>query len=212
MSEREKFISDIKVGIVTFLALLLVVIGVTLAGGDKGLFLQKTVVFKARINDISGLKKGGTVTMGGMAIGKVTRVDLLENEEKNPVEVTMEIRSDIQHRIKEDSTPSIRTQGMLGDRYVEISIGSKDAPSLKPGKPLIGNNPSNFDETLEQAKNTLAETSKLLEAINHKQGTMGQFIYDEKFYQKLTDITTSMDDLLKDFKKNPRRYVKLSIF
>lgn len=212
MNEQAKIASDLRVGIVTFIAILCLVAGITLAGGDRGLLFQKTIPLTARINDISGLKKGSTVTMGGMNIGKVTDITLLDENAENIIEVMMEVRADVKTRIKKDSLPSIRTQGMLGDRYIEISIGSKEAPPLEDGAPLIGSSTSNFDDTLHEARATLTETTKLLEAINKQEGTVGQLVYDETFYQKLTDITVGLNDLIKDFKKNPRRYIKFSIF
>lgn len=212
MSERDKFVSDMRVGIVTFISLILLISGVLFAGGDKGLLFQETVLLKAQINDISGLKKGSTVTMGGMNIGKVTNVSLLHSEEENLIEVLMQIRGDVRARVKSDSKPSIRTQGMLGDRYIEITPGSKDAEELPEGHPLMGTCTSNFDDTLSQARATLAESTKMLEAINKQQGTLGQFVYDQEFYQKLNDITGETNELIKDFKKNPRRYIKFSLF
>lgn len=212
MDSKEKITSDLRVGIVTFIAILCLVAGITFAGGDKGLLFQKTAMLKARINDISGLKKGSTVTMGGMNIGKVVDIRLLEAEAESMIEVEMEIRANVQSRVKTDSIPSIRTQGMLGDRYIEISVGTKDSENLKEGGYLVGSTTSNFDDTLQEARTTLSETTKMLAAINQQQGTVGQFVYDQTFYQQLTDITVELDALIKDFKKNPRRYIKFSLF
>lgn len=208
----EHIMSDLRVGIVTFISITCLVIAVAFAGGDKGLLLQKSTTLKAHLNDISGLKKGSTVTLGGMSIGKVTDVQLLDGNGENLIEVTMEIRSNVLVRIKADSKAAVRTQGMLGDRYIEISMGSQEAAPFDPAIPLLGNGGSNFDDALYQATETLTQTTKMLEAINQQQGSMGHFVYDEQFYNKLLAITTQVQDLLKDFKQNPRRYVKLSVF
>jgi ABC-type transporter Mla subunit MlaD len=124
----------------------------------------------------------------------------------------MEIRSDVRERIKTDSVPAIRTQGMLGDRYIDISMGTETAPSLPEGAPLVGEAATDFDKTLRQATEVLDETEKLLTAVNEQRGTAGQLVYDEKLYTSLTEITTELKDLIQDFKKNPRRYIKFSLF
>ena len=62
---QSKTWSDFRVGAVTFIAIIFLVLGVTFAGGDKGLFLQKTSRVRARLADVGGLKKGSSVTMGG---------------------------------------------------------------------------------------------------------------------------------------------------
>ncbi len=212
MNEREKVISDLKVGIVAFLSIICLVTAVAFAGGDKGLLFKKTSQLTACLNDISGLKKGSTVTMGGMNIGKVTRIALLQGEADSFIEVTMDVRSDLLSLNKSDSKPTIKTQGMLGDRYIEISMGSAESPSLPEGKSLYGTTAVNFDDTVSQAKAALEQTTKVLEAINTQEGTAGHFIYDEKLYSKLLEVANQINEVLKDFKENPRRYVKMSIF
>ena len=196
--------SDVRVGLLTFAALLLLVLGITFAGGDKGLFLQKTSFLKAHLADVGGLKKGSSVTMGGMTIGRVTDIHFVANPEEL-IEVDFQVRSDIRGRIKADSICSVRTQGMLGDRYLDVSLGSKKAGPLPESAVLGGNPATDFDATLRQASDVLGETEKVLTAVNEKQGTVGQFFYDGEFYRELTD-------LIKDFKKHPRKYIKFSLF
>lgn len=210
--DQEKAWSDFRVGLITFAAFSLLVLGVTFAGGDKGLLFKKTSVVRAWLADVGGLKRGSSVTMGGMTVGKVTDITLGHGSKRSQIEVTMEIRSDVRARIKTDSLPSVRTQGMLGDRYIDISMGNGKSGVLPEKRPLVGKAASDFDTTLRQASDVLNETQQLLNAINEKQGTVGQFFYDERFYDRLLEITSELNELIKDFKKNPKRYVKLSIF
>ncbi len=220
---KDRLWSDFRVGIITFIGLTCLVLGITFAGGDKGLLFKKVTLVKARLGDVGGLKKGGSVTMNGMVIGKVTDIffaDGNDGKEAQPeiektssqIEVTMEIRTDIRRRIHVDSVPAVRTQGMLGDRYVDIPPGSTDKEILPEGKILIGASATDFDKTLNQTISVLSETQKLLSSINNRQGTAGKLLYDEEFYNKLMGISTELDGLIKDFKKNPRRYIKFSVF
>jgi len=209
---QEKAWSDFRVGLITFAGLFCLVFGVVFAGGDKGLLFSKTSLVKARLLDVGGLKKGSSVTMGGMTIGRVTEITFVDGSRENQIEVVMEIRSNVRNRIKTDSVPSIRTQGMLGDRYVDISMGSDGAGELPGVSPLIGDAATDFDKTLRQATEVLTETEKLLTAVNDQRGTAGRFVYDEELYSTLTEITTELRDLIKDFKQHPRKYIKFSLF
>ena len=210
--DQEKIWSDFRVGLITFIALLALILGVTFAGGEKGILFQKTSTITAWLTNVGGLKKGSSVTMSGMTIGRVTNIVFIGQSQESQIEVTMQIRLDIRNRIKTDSVPSVRTQGMLGDRYVDISMGTEAAPTLPEGKALIGKAATDFDETLHQAIGVLKETEKLLSAVNEKQGTVGRLVYEDAFHKRLMDITQELNDLIKDFKKNPRRYVKFSVF
>jgi phospholipid/cholesterol/gamma-HCH transport system substrate-binding protein len=209
--DSDKAWTELRVGLMSFTAMFFLVLGVTFAGGEKGILFRKTSLVKAKLSDIGGLKKGSMVTMGGMSIGKVIKVDFVEHAEA-PIEVIMQIRSDFRPYIKTDSRPTVKTQGMLGDRYIEITVGTKESPILSETDNLVGNSSSDFDDTLRQAKAALSETTKMLEAINAQQGTIGQFLYDPQIYERLNTITKEVDELLKDFKANPRRYVKFSVF
>ncbi|MBI3999282.1 MAG: MCE family protein [Candidatus Omnitrophica bacterium] len=227
--ETEQVWIDFRIGLITFSAVVFLVFGITFAGGDKGLLLQKVTTVKARLADVGGLKKGASVTMSGMVIGKVTHItfadgqdgevvlggedgNIVQPHENSQIEVAMEIRSDMRRRIKIDSVPAVRTQGMLGDRYIDLPSGSEEAEILPEGKVLIGAETSDFDKTLRQTIDVLNETQELLKAINDGEGTAGKLVYDEKFYENLMAITDQLNELLKDFKKNPRRYIKFSLF
>lgn len=209
---QEKAWSDFRVGAITFVGLSLLVLGVVFAGGDKGLLFSKTTTLRARLADVGGLKRGSSVTMGGMTVGRVTHIAFVDGEKLNRIEVTMEMRTDVRSRVKTDSKPSVRTQGMLGDRYVDVSMGSESAPTLPEGSPLIGEAASDFDKTLRQATDVMNETEKLLVAVNEQKGTAGKFVYDEGLYKILTEIINELKGLIQDFKKNPRKYVKFSLF
>lgn len=209
---QEQSATDFRVGLMTFAALCLIILGITFAGGDKGLLFAKTSIVKARLADVGGLKKGSSVTMGGMAIGKVEDIFFSEEGDLPKIQVVMTVRSAMRAKIKKDSKPTVKTQGMLGDRYLEISMGTADAEPLAADAFLIGSGTADFDRTLTEANTALSETTKLLAAINSHQGTAGQLIYDATFYENLNKITDQLNDLIKDFKQNPRRYVKLSMF
>ncbi|PLX82548.1 MAG: outer membrane lipid asymmetry maintenance protein MlaD, partial [Desulfuromonas sp.] len=84
-------------------------------GGDK-------YTLTARFSSIAGLKVGSNVEIAGVKIGRVTSItlDIVDFD----AEVALEIQSDVQ--LPEDSIASIRTAGIIGDRYVNLSPGGLD--------------------------------------------------------------------------------------
>jgi len=100
--------------------------------GDVGLFADKTYSVQAKFGSISGLKEGATVEIAGVQVGKVENIRL--DPEFYEAVVRMSIDKGVE--LQEDSIASIRTAGIIGDRYVSIAPGG--APKLiKPGGEIV---------------------------------------------------------------------------
>jgi phospholipid/cholesterol/gamma-HCH transport system substrate-binding protein len=84
----------------------------------------------ARFNDISGLKEGAAVELAGVNIGRVQKISLTNDRAR----VTMQIREGVE--ITDDAIASIRTQGIIGDKYVRIIPGGSEN-LLKPGAEIF---------------------------------------------------------------------------
>jgi phospholipid/cholesterol/gamma-HCH transport system substrate-binding protein len=74
----------------------------------------------AEFDNISGLKYGASVEIAGVPIGQVSKIEL-----KDPAAL-ITLRLDQSIKIRDDDIASIRTKGIIGDRYVKISRGSSD--------------------------------------------------------------------------------------
>jgi len=81
-----------------------------------------TYSVNAKFSSISGLKEGAFVEIAGVRVGKVTEIQLDYDEYEAAVELT--IASNVQ--LQEDSIASIRTAGVIGDKFVNISPGGSD--------------------------------------------------------------------------------------
>ncbi|MBB4863531.1 phospholipid/cholesterol/gamma-HCH transport system substrate-binding protein [Pseudomonas nitritireducens] len=113
----------ILAGLLALLLLALRVSGLTVGGtGD-------TYKLYAYFDNIAGVTVRGKVTMAGVTIGKVTAVDLDHDSYRG--RVTMEINRQV-NNLPDDSTASILTAGLLGEKYIGISVGG-DEELLKEG-------------------------------------------------------------------------------
>jgi phospholipid/cholesterol/gamma-HCH transport system substrate-binding protein len=88
---------------------------VSFLAGDK----KYTLV--ADFDNISGLKEGAVMEIAGVNIGKVTKVMLSETDRAR---VYMQVPKEI--AISEDAVASVRTQGIIGDKYIRIIQGGSD--------------------------------------------------------------------------------------
>ncbi|KEF31598.1 MAG: outer membrane lipid asymmetry maintenance protein MlaD [Gammaproteobacteria bacterium] len=90
---------------------------------------ESTYTVYADFNDTGGLTPRGRVSMAGVTVGTIESIAL--NKETFQARVTMSIRSDVDN-IPADSSAVIRTSGLLGEQYIDISIGG-DMESLQAG-------------------------------------------------------------------------------
>lgn len=77
---------------------------------------------KARFSSVSGLKPGSSVEMAGVQIGTVDKIWI--HTELQVAEVELKIRKDIV--LSEDTIASIKTNGLIGDKYVRMMPGGSD--------------------------------------------------------------------------------------
>jgi phospholipid/cholesterol/gamma-HCH transport system substrate-binding protein len=96
--------------------------------GDIGLFEDDTYTLMARFSKVTGLKAGSTVNMLGLEIGRVGKMHM--DQDKQMAVVELRIQKGV--RVYEDAIASIKTEGLIGDRYVSIDAGGGGA-ELKPG-------------------------------------------------------------------------------
>ena len=111
--------TEISVGVFMVVGILcLVYLSVNL--GDVNLFRSNHFTINAVFGSIEGLEVGASVEIAGVAIGKVKRISL----EENRALVHMEIKKGTQ--ITDDTIASIRTKGIIGDKFVKLSPGGSD--------------------------------------------------------------------------------------
>lgn len=94
--------------------------------GSVRLFQSDRYEIVAEFDNISGLKGGASVEIAGVPVGEVTAITLDDSFAR----VTLSIDNHI--RIRDDDIASIRTKGIIGDRYVKISRGASDL-HVQPG-------------------------------------------------------------------------------
>ena len=96
--------------------------------GDVPLFGTHTYIVKARFGSVSGLKQGDNVEVAGVRVGKVAYIRL--DDKTYQAVVGMAIAPDL--HLSEDTIASVRTSGIIGDKYISLSPGGMPQ-YIKPG-------------------------------------------------------------------------------
>jgi len=116
---KRTFNVELLVGIFTMLG---VAASGYLAVGLAGLQIgpSNSYIMYAEFDNVSGLKYGASVEIAGVPVGEVTKIEL-----KDPKAI-VSLKINNSFRVKDDDILSIRTKGIIGDRYVKVSRGASD--------------------------------------------------------------------------------------
>jgi phospholipid/cholesterol/gamma-HCH transport system substrate-binding protein len=161
--DGRQYALQIRIGVFVVLALGVFVAIIVLLGAQARLFERKYDLF-AEFTEVGGLLDGATVRLGGVQVGRVTRVEL-PPEVGGKVRVKLAVTRRFQDRIRQDSVARIVTQGLLGDRLVEISLGSAAAPPVEPGGTLRSEEPFEFTRAVAEGSDTLAGMGRLARSV-----------------------------------------------
>lgn len=131
-----KIKKETAVGIFVIMGLLAVVY-MSVKLGNVQLFSDKYYEIKANFTDISGLKVNAPVQMFGVEIGFVGKIGL--DQKKDVASVTMMLLNEVQ--LTDDAIAAIKTNGLIGDKYVKIVPGGLGDP-VKPGDTLFNTQPA----------------------------------------------------------------------
>jgi phospholipid/cholesterol/gamma-HCH transport system substrate-binding protein len=126
--------SEVGAGIFILVSFIILALMIFAVSDIQSLFKKKKEI-KVLFQYSDGIEKNAPVRYSGIKIGKVTNIRMAP-EFGDKVELTLSIYRDA--IIKEDTRAAIKTQGLVGDKYVELSGGSPQMSVLEPGKLLIG--------------------------------------------------------------------------
>ena len=128
----KKYAMETTVGI--FVVIGLLCIGyMTVKLGNLGFLGEKTYQLFANFTSVQGLRDGSSVEMFGIDIGRVEKLAL--DQKRQLAEVEIRVKKGI--KIYDDAIASIKTEGLIGDRYVSIDPGGASEKLLQPGGVII---------------------------------------------------------------------------
>jgi phospholipid/cholesterol/gamma-HCH transport system substrate-binding protein len=193
--------SLIRVGIFIVLGGAALVVGIFLVGNEEGLFRESFGV-SAYFNTIEGLRTGAAVRLAGVDVGIVDKITI--SPQNNKVRVDLKLRSVVKNFIKKDSYATIEQEGIVGSKYVSLSVGSATSEPVSDGDIVLSKEPWRLSVILEDTQGMIANTrqataevTKILAAVNAGHGTLGKLITDEDVYQELKRATAQADSSLR---------------
>jgi len=194
--------------------LLVLAAGIFLIGSKEFLF-SSTYTLRSDFQNVAGLADGAQVRVGGIPEGTVKHI-VLPGRPDEKVSVLMNLQHATQDVLKKDSIASIKSEGLLGDKYVEIPFGSDEAVRLKSGNTIASAPPLDISDLIQKT-NAILDTTKdtmqnvdasednlksISTKINQGQGTVGALINDKTIYREASAGAAAFQDDLEALKHN----------
>ena len=172
---------SVIVGIFVLLGVVIFVAGVFVLGGQQKRF-TKSVRIMAVFGDVAGLKTGNNVWFSGVKIGTIKRVKFFGTAQ---VEVDMDIEQSAQSYIRKDAQATISSDGLIGNKIVQIFGGTQTAEPIEEGDRLKTQEALSSDklmETLQENNQNLLRVTNDFKAlvgnIRRGKGTVGAVLTD----------------------------------
>lgn len=179
---------SVILGIFIFLGVAILILTILTLGSQKKTF-EKSITVKAFFNNVNGLQKGNNIWFSGVKVGTIKKVTLRGN---GRVEVDMGIEDQSVEYIPKDAKAKLSSDGLIGNKIIEIYGGTNGAPKIESGDVLNNDKLLNTDEmmnTLSKNNDNLYSITNDLKIISAQiasgKGSMGKLLTDETFYDQL---------------------------
>jgi len=212
-----------RLGLFILATLAILAVCVFVVGRQESKF-GSNYTLRSDFANVSGLNEGADVRVGGIRKGTVRSIRLPKTPDGKVV-VTMDLAKETQDILRQDSVASIQSEGLLGDKYVDVSFGSMDAARLKGGETIDSQPPLDISDLFQKANGILDtgegalqniqsatdSMDQIMAKLNTGQGTAGKLINDTTLYkQAAAGVTAIHEDaaalqhnfLLRGFFKN----------
>jgi outer membrane protein OmpA-like peptidoglycan-associated protein len=177
-----------RLGIFIVATLLILAAGVFLIGEQRFLF-RRTYRLQAEFQNVAGLNNGADVRVGGIHVGTVKYI-ALPGGPSGKLIVVMDLASSTKNILRQDSVATIKTEGLVGDKHVEIFPGSEKAPAVESGDTIKGQTPVDFSDaalaSMNQAKAAAATFGEDAEAL--KQNFLLRGFFKQRGYENGSEL------------------------
>lgn len=181
---RDETRRNLRVGALAAAAMVVMAAAILTIGQRQQLFVRHTR-YSTTFRNVAGLQQGAQVSLHGVTVGFVERVDLPTGPEDQRIRIRFTVDADYTERIREDTTVQIKTIGLLGDKYLELRGGSPDRPRVLEGGLVQGKDLAEVEELVDRGEdvvaNVLAISSSLkviLRRVEGGEGLIGEMTTD----------------------------------
>ncbi|HYA96467.1 MAG TPA: MlaD family protein [Methylomirabilota bacterium] len=198
--------SELRVGLFVLVGLAVLGVGIFYVTGATTFGPKYRL--KTFLPEVAGLTTGAPVRLDGVEIGNVEAISIAPRpagqapDTSRNIEVRFRVDKNYQRYILTDSTASLVTEGLLGNRYVNITRGVTGV-QLKDNDEVKGSEEKAIKQVVERSAELLTDLSALSQdvrdlfaGVKEGRGTLGKFLTDEALYAHLNSASSKVDQMV----------------
>lgn len=186
---------------VSIVGAIFLAIGVAIKQG----WFEAKVMFTTEFENAEGVHPGTLVQISGLRAGSVEEVEL---QNDNKIKVTFYILSKFQHRIKQDSYAQLVRPFIIGERALDVVVGSNDSPKLAAGALMTSHEAVDMMSLLNGKK--LGPYLETMSGMMDNVRTLAQAFLNKDRTRSFVDIFDKIDPLLRNLNTLSFEVIKLS--
>ena len=113
--------------------------------GKRNLWFEAKHIFFTEVTDAEGLSPGSIVTLSGLRVGEV---ESMRVNERNKVEIMFTVRTNLAHKVRQDSTAKLIRAFFIGEKRIEVLPGSLESPVLENYSTIKGEDSKDLAELI----------------------------------------------------------------
>ena len=196
--------AQLKVGIFVLVSVAIFVYGVFTISGQEELF-EKEYAVKTYFDNSAGLLEGAYVRLSGVGVGSVSSIRFSDDPSLGKVQVVMEVNKRALARVSVDSHATIKTEGLLGAKFVEIVPGRGESiGKARDGIVIRGYTSPEMQEIISQSEEfvtNLTSISRNLDKIvaafadEKQEDFLHTLLYDEQFAADVRSFSSNLAEI-----------------
>ena len=179
----------LKIGLFTFVGLLVLIAAIFFIGNQKSLF-SSTIKLSGKFKNVNGLQVGNNVRFAGINVGVVNDINIVND---TTVQVVLTINDDVKKFIKKDAKMSIGSDGLMGDKLVVLMPGGANTTTMVNNGDQIGSvNPVDVDKIIakftkmaDNAGSLIDGLSQIVAKVNGGKGSIGRLLNNDKMAREM---------------------------
>lgn len=194
-----------KTGIFILAGLLLLVASIFFIGKQKNLF-DSTFTVYSHFHRVSGLQSGNYIRFAGINVGTVTDITIVND---STVSVSLKIEQKVKKFIHQDAVVSIGSDGIMGDKLLQISSGTSNSTGIKEESTIRGIDPVEMSDVMLKmasiADNAEVMTDNLADIVykvNNGEGSLGRLLNNDQLARNLEGTVASAKKTVQSIKKS----------